>query len=193
MSKQIVISGNRILAHGEDCFLAMGGTVICPDTGRVYQNATVATVDALPADIDSVGYEYHAGDFIPCAPFGVGTGNIAVFCGDGCKALKDSGIPVGRFSRLEKTSYLGIGGDLNVSLDLDFTPQIAIIYPVGTYGDSGRLGLITNGYSVSLGETNSSLNATLTAKTLSITNNGRQSMADVLNFPDLWYTVLLFG
>lgn len=130
MSKQIVISGNRILAHGEDCFLAMGGTVICPDTGRVYQNATVATVDALPSDIDSVGYEYHAGEFIPCAPYGIGSGNLAVFCGEDCKALKDSGIPIGNFARYTATSYKG-NGTYSRSLTFDFPPQLVIIMERG--------------------------------------------------------------
>lgn len=198
MSKQIVISGNRILAHGEDCFLTMGGTVICPDSGRIYQNATVVTVDDLPADVDSVGYEYHAGKFIPCAPFGVGTGNIAVFCSDDCKALKDSGIPVGRFSLFKKTSYLGIGGDLNVTLDGEFTPQLAVIYSTDG-GDNNRLGLITNGFSLSLVETNNRndtiepLNATLTDKKIYIKKYSDQANDDALNHTGLEYTVLLFG
>jgi hypothetical protein len=70
----------------------MGGTVICTETGRAFDNATVTNVTgAIPADIDSVGYEYHAGEFIPCAPFGKGSGNIAVVCNDDCKSIKDSG------------------------------------------------------------------------------------------------------
>lgn len=67
---QIVLSGNRVIAHGENCFLAMGGTVICEETGKAYQNATIAEVETLPADIGRVGYEYHAGIFVPCAPYG---------------------------------------------------------------------------------------------------------------------------
>lgn len=94
MAIQLVVSGNRILAHGEDCFISMGGTVICPNTERVYQNATVVNCDTIPSDIGLVGYEYHAGEFVPCAPFGVGGGNVAVVCGDDCKAIKDSGKPL---------------------------------------------------------------------------------------------------
>jgi hypothetical protein len=41
-----------------------------------------------------VGYEYHAGQFIPCAPYGKGYGNIAVLCNDECKSIKDSGISI---------------------------------------------------------------------------------------------------
>lgn len=67
---QIVLSGNRVIAHGDNCFLSMGGTVICEDTGKAYQNATIAEVDTIPADIDSVGYEHHAGIFVPVAPYG---------------------------------------------------------------------------------------------------------------------------
>ena len=87
---QLVVSGNRILAHGEG-FLAMGGTVINNDTGRVYQNATVVECDGCPSDIGSVGYEYHAGQFIPCAPYGKGKGNLAIVCNDDCKSIKDGG------------------------------------------------------------------------------------------------------
>lgn len=92
---QLVVSGNRILAHGEG-FLAMGGTVINTNTGRAYQNATVVECDGCPSDIDKVGYEYHAGQFVPCAPFGVGDGNLAVVCGFDCKSIKDSGLPLRR-------------------------------------------------------------------------------------------------
>lgn len=93
--KQLVVSGNRILAHGEDCFLAMGGTVICTKTGKSYPNATVVNCEAeLPADIGEVGYEYHAGAFVPCAPYGKGDGNLAVVCGEDCKAIKDSNMPL---------------------------------------------------------------------------------------------------
>lgn len=87
---QLVVSGNRILAHGEG-FLSMGGTVINSDTGGVWQNATVVECDCCPTDIDSVGYEYHAGQFVPCAPYGKGKGNLAVVCNDDCKSIKDSG------------------------------------------------------------------------------------------------------
>jgi hypothetical protein len=87
---QLVVSGNRILAHGEG-FLAMGGTVIHNETGRVWQSATVVECDCCPTDIDSVGYEYHAGQFVPCAPYGKGKGNLAVVCNNDCKSIKDSG------------------------------------------------------------------------------------------------------
>lgn len=72
---QLVVSGNRIVAHGEDCFLAMGGTVVCTATGRVFQNATVVNHDgAIPCDLDECGYEYHAGEFVYNSPFGTGIG-----------------------------------------------------------------------------------------------------------------------
>lgn len=118
---QLVVSGNRIMAHGEDCFLAMGGTVICTETGRKFENATVVNHDgAIPSDIDSVGYEYHAGEFVPCAPFGKGTGNIAVLCGDTCKSLKDSGISVANICKAVILDYKG-DGRYEVSLPLDST------------------------------------------------------------------------
>lgn len=63
MSKQIVVSGNKILAHGEDCFSVTNNTVLCSETGRVFQNATVVTVDEFPDNIDSCCYEYDCGEF----------------------------------------------------------------------------------------------------------------------------------
>ena len=87
---QIVLSGNRVIAHGEDCFLAMGGTVICEETGKAYPNATIAEVDAIPADVDSVGYEYRAGVFVPCAPYGkTQKGRLMLSC-DECGAPRSS-------------------------------------------------------------------------------------------------------
>ena len=68
MGYQLVVSGNRILAYGTDCFISMGGTVICPNTGKAYQNATVVSCDCIPCDIDTMSYEYHAGSFVPCVP-----------------------------------------------------------------------------------------------------------------------------
>lgn len=90
---QLVLSNNRVIAHGEN-FIAMGGTVINTVTGVKYENATIAECEGCPSDIDSVGYEYHAGQFKPCAPYGKGSGNIAVLCDKDCKAIKDSGISI---------------------------------------------------------------------------------------------------
>lgn len=90
---QLVLSNNRVLAHGEN-FLSMGGVVINTETGAKYENATVAECENCPSDIDSVGYEYHAGQFVPCAPYGKGGGNLAVLCPNSCKAIKDSGISI---------------------------------------------------------------------------------------------------
>lgn len=89
---QLVLSNNRVLAHGEN-FISMGGTVINTETNKVYQNATVAECDGCPSDIDTVGYEYHAGEFVPCAPYGKGKGNVMVACQEDCGTPKDSGIP----------------------------------------------------------------------------------------------------
>ena len=126
MGYQLVVSGNRILAYGTDCFYSMGGTVICPETERVYQNATVVNCEKIPSDIDLVGYEYHSGEFVPCAPFGVGDGNAAVVCGNDCKALKDSGIPLGRFGQIAETTYTGSGGN-SLSLTFDAVPVVLFI------------------------------------------------------------------
>lgn len=122
---QLVVSGNRIVAHGEDCFLAMGGTVVCTVTGRVFQNATVVNHDgAIPCDIDQVGYEYHAGEFVPCAPYGKGTGNFAVVCDD-CKTIKDSGISASSIGKVAVVDFIATssGGSITV----DFVPRFAFI------------------------------------------------------------------
>ena len=130
MANQIVVSGNRILGHGTDCFLSMGGVVICPESGKVYQNATVVNIEGgLPADIDSVGYEYHAGEFVPCAPYGKGKGNVAVVCNNDCKSIKDSGINIDSVAKIETTTYKGTGnyGNTKSSLTFDGIPLFVMI------------------------------------------------------------------
>ena len=109
---QLVLIKNRIVAYGEN-FLAMGGTVINTVTGAKYNNATIAECEGCPTDIGTVGYEYHAGVFVPCAPYGKGNGNIMVACQDDCGAPKDSGIPLGQ--GLGLASYMAFVGNTNVS------------------------------------------------------------------------------
>lgn len=106
---QLVLSNNRVLAHGEN-FISMGGTVINTETNKVYQNATVAECSGCPSDIGVVGYEYHAGEFVPCAPFGKGPGNVAVYCDD-CKTPRDSGIHIDVVCGT--SSYLAFVGNVN--------------------------------------------------------------------------------
>lgn len=105
---QLVLIKNRIVAHGEG-FLSMGGVVINAETGVKYDNATIAECENCPSDIDEVGYEYHAGEFVPCAPYGKGTGNIPVLCDRDCKTIKDSGLPLSSFGLVEQKSYKGDG------------------------------------------------------------------------------------
>lgn len=92
---QLVLSGDRIIAHGEN-FLAMGGVVINTETGAKYENATVTECNGCPSDIDKVGYKYHAGVFVPCAPFAGNGNNNGYFmevCED-CATPRNSGIPI---------------------------------------------------------------------------------------------------
>lgn len=91
---QLVLSNNRIIAHGEN-YIAMGGTVINTETGEKHNNATIAECDGCPSDIDKVGYEYHAGVFVPCAPYGMGNNNgyFMEVC-EGCATPRNSGIPI---------------------------------------------------------------------------------------------------
>lgn len=98
---QLVLSNNRVIAHGEN-FLAMGGVVINTETGARYENATVAECEGCPSDIDEVGYEYHAGVFVPCAPYGKGNNNgyFMEVC-ETCATPRSSGIPVKGGLKLE--------------------------------------------------------------------------------------------
>lgn len=91
---QLVLSNNRVIAHGEN-FLAMGGVVINTETGARFENATVAECNGCPSDIDKVGYEYHAGEFVPCAPFSKGNNNgyFMEVC-ESCAVPRSSGIPI---------------------------------------------------------------------------------------------------
>lgn len=122
---QLVLKNNRIITYGEN-FIALPGVVINNETGKRYDNATIAECDCIPSDIDSVGYEYHAGDFVPCAPYGKGDGNVAVFCNNDCKALKDSGIP---FAHIGK-AIEGLGsssGNSSLSAEFSLPPKIIFI------------------------------------------------------------------
>ncbi len=96
---QLVLSGNRIIAHGEN-FLSMGGVVINTETGAKYENATVAECNGCPSDINEVGYEYHAGVFVPCAPYGKATdGEILIACE--CGTPRRSGVPISGITQIK--------------------------------------------------------------------------------------------
>ena len=140
MAKQLVLRGNRVLSHGEDCFLCAGGAVICPETGRTFENATVVNHPGeIPSDIDEVGYEYHAGAFVPCAPFGKGGGNIAVVCNEDCKSIKDSGVSSANLSNV-----------MNNGVTLSFLPSINLPNAVGTSSSFATGGgkIVVLGYNV---------------------------------------------
>lgn len=91
---QLVLSNNRVIAHGEN-FLSMGGVVVNTETGEKYENATVAECECVPSDIDKVGYEYHGGIFVPCAPYGTGDNNgyFMEVCSK-CATPRSTGIPI---------------------------------------------------------------------------------------------------
>ena len=92
---QLVLCNNRIVAHGEN-FLSMGGVVVNTVTGARYENSTIAECNGgCPSDIDEVGYEYHAGVFVPCAPYGKGNNNgyFMEVC-ESCATPRSSGIPI---------------------------------------------------------------------------------------------------
>ena len=129
MAKQLVLIGNRVIAYGEDCYVVTSEGVKDMTTEKTYSSATVAeyTVD-LPSDIDIVGYEYHAGEFVPCAPYGKGTGTIPVLCDD-CKTLLDSGLTFDDLGLSYTTTYLGSGTGA-VSITAPFVPKFAVVMPL---------------------------------------------------------------
>ncbi len=122
---QLVLINNRIVAHGEN-FLAMGGVVINTETGDKYENATIAECSGCPTDIDSVGYEYHAGVFVPCAPYGKGAGTVAVLCDKSCKSIKDSGFPSEYLGKVFYTTYSG-NGSTSCGVECGFRPKMAVV------------------------------------------------------------------
>lgn len=92
---KLALSGKRVIGYGEN-LIPMGGTIIDTDTNKVYQNATIAECDGCPSDIDAVGYEYHAGTFVPCAPYAAteeSGGEIMVAC-DTCATPRKSGVNI---------------------------------------------------------------------------------------------------
>lgn len=128
---QLVLSNNRIIAHGEN-FLAMGGVVINTETGARYENATIAECNGCPSDIDKVGYEYHAGIFVPCAPF-AGTGNnngyFMEVCED-CATPRNSGIPIKGiyWNKLGSVSENLEGVYFNESASLNFSIPASVLF-----------------------------------------------------------------
>lgn len=159
MAKQLVVSGNRILAYGEDCFAVMGEIIKCSTTGEEYTNATVTTCEEFPKDIGKVGYEYHAGQFVPCAPFGEGEGNIAVFC-DACNTLKNSGFSISDLynpAHIYETSYTGANkygsSNPNSKVTLPFIAKMLFVM----HGEGDQMGVIfNNGFGISFSTSDSS-------------------------------------
>lgn len=127
---QLVLSNNRVIAHGEN-FIAMGGTVINTVTGAKYENATVAECEGCPSDIDSVGYEYHAGQFIPCAPYGNGDNNgyFMEVC-KGCATPRNSGIKIQEYKDLKEHAY-GLDWETLAEISINQSGEKAITVDFG--------------------------------------------------------------
>lgn len=131
---QLVLSGNRIIAHGEN-FLAMGGVVINTETGAKYENATVAECNGCPSDIGEVGYEYHAGVFVPCAPYGKGNNNgfFMEVC-ESCATPRNSGIPIKGVTLWENASPDSVFYAQTISLDLSEYRRFYVVFFIATSG-----------------------------------------------------------
>ena len=144
---QLVLKSNRIVAHGEN-FLSMGDFVINIKTGIKYENATIAECNGCPSDIDSVGYEYHAGNFVSCAPYGTSTsGNVAVLCSRDCKSIKDSLIPFGRMGQIEELTYNGTNTS-NIRLTFNAIPKMIFLIGKNKQNNNNHniyFSIITNG------------------------------------------------
>ena len=144
---QLVLSNNRVLTYGEN-FIALGGIVINTETGRKYENATIAECDCIPSDIDDVGYEYRSGDFVPCAPFGKGSGNVAVLCSRDCKSIKDSGIPFSQVGEIIEFTYTGDNMSSGITLPILFHKKPKILFISGN--DATGIVLSTPGVGFSI-------------------------------------------
>lgn len=184
MAKQIVVSGNRVLAYGDDTFIVTGNSAVDMANGIVYTNATVAVVEAVPDDIDSVGYEYHAGVFIP------------------------EGIPFQFINKIFHTSYVGTGTN-TVSIVCGFRPKMAIVkgsytrsltgYPTTTNvskqcilgeGYSGDDGKIT----VAMSDTGMTWTATNEVTAFNIPEgHSSEAEGNLASYYGVKYDIIIFG
>jgi hypothetical protein len=130
----------------------MGGTVINTETNRVYQNATIAKCESCPSDIDEVGYEYHAGVFVPCAPYGKAEdGNILVACED-CATPKSSGLKISELAQGDCKIQCGTFTGIRISgtttyvtatLTFNFVPKMIVIArPTSSSGEASTVVLV---------------------------------------------------
>lgn len=101
---QLVLFKNRVVAYGSDCFLAMGDTVICTETGRRFEHATIATTTAPPpCDLALTAYEYDGANFRICEPFGKTDGGYIVAACDDCRTPRQTTIPTAKVKELVET------------------------------------------------------------------------------------------
>lgn len=185
MAKQLVLSGNKVIAHGEDCFAVYGNVVYCADTDRVFYNATVAECTTeCPPDIDDIGYEYHAGVFVPY------------------------GTPSEYVAKTFHTSYEGTGTN-TVSIICGFRPKMAIVkgsykrsltgYPTTTNvskqcilgeGYSGDDGKIT----VTMSDTGITWTATNEVTAFNIPEGHSSEVeGNLASYYDVKYDIIIFG
>lgn len=101
---QLVLVRNRVVDFGSDCFVAMGGTVICEETGKKYEHATIATTSTPPPyDLGRIGYEFIEGTFVPCEPFGKTDAGYLITACDDCKTPRQTTIPTAKVKELVDT------------------------------------------------------------------------------------------
>lgn len=95
MASQLVVLGNLVVAHGAEGFFYLGDAVIDTNGVEIFDGASIVECTAeIPEDIDEVGYEYHAGKFVPIGIakpwegkmfhtiyYGTGTYAVSVTCG----------------------------------------------------------------------------------------------------------------
>lgn len=204
MAKQIVVIGNRVVAHGTDCFADIGGAVVCLTNGKVYAGASIVECSTeCPADIDTVGYEYHAGVFVKCAPFNKGDGTVAGWCDD-CKAPIDTGFPSQFLGKVYCTTYPGNGSNI-AGVTCGFRPKYAIItgkHYVNSFLYSATAIVTENGglsfcVATDSNAVGTSLTPTITDDGISwvcsTTTTGTSVPSSVMNVAGVEYSVIVVG
>jgi hypothetical protein len=144
-----------------------------------------------------VGYEYNAGEFVPCPPYGTGTGNIAVWCDD-CKVPLDSGMSMSDFRKIYHTTYTG-AGSTSGGVTCGFRPKLAIITGKSNTGTNAHYECILDvhtghGYTSTNGAGSGRVTCTATDTGLSWqSGNVSPERQIAMNESGFEYSIIVFG
>ena len=196
---KIVTKNNRVVAHGGD-YIVMGGTVIDTKSQKMFTEATVVECDSCPPDIDIAGYEYHSGRFFPCAPFGVGSGNLAVVCNEDCKSIKDSGFSIDTFAGMEVLPYTGTGYGIERTLEFKTIEPTIVFFQAQKFVTSSKevlySGYVIGGFATAIiinsaGAKNTIVGTYIDGKNVVL--HEAASETATFNEPDVPYIAVGFG